>query len=787
MTRMTESDLLRYLDAESSAARHFSQQSDQDRVNAVRAYLRKPYGTEQPGRSNVVASDVFDTVEGILPELVEVFVSSDKAVVFDPVSADDEEGAEQATRACNHVFHKQNNGFHVLYVAAKDALLLRTGAIKWYWDERRTPEWNTYKIASEDQLAQFLTANPDAEVVAKEDYEANQQELMQAQANGQLPPTLFVRIKTVKTRGTVRLCNIPPEELEVSRRHNSPLLDDCPYVCHKAERTLSDVRQMGYKVTIEDIKGAANDGNLEDEWRDQYDDSHRFQHDTTEDESMIRGWLREEYVLVDVDGDGIAERRKIVRLGHKVLENVEVSHVPIAAWSPYLLTHRFQGLSVADLAEDFQRIRTDIRRAQLDNLDLANNQETVVLSDQNGNVKANIDDILNRRPGGVIREYMQGAVRPYVERWQGIEAMPMLEALDRDRQARTGWNPVIEGLDADALNKTATQVSKEANRSQKRLKMMARIMAECLVAPTMRGIFKTLTDYCMEKLSFKLNGQFVAYDPQEWRDQYNMTVNVGIGTGDQMQQGAMLMQIAQAQFALMPTPMGYLVKPENVFAVQARLAENAGFKNPGEFFTDPKTVQPPQPMPDPKMQMEQMKLQADAQKFQAEKQMEAYRFQAEKQLEMQVEAGKQEMQARQRQLEIEQQAQLKALEAEFADRARLDQLAFEKWKAELDAEVKLTIANKPDSAVPALQAQLQALEEDQQAVPEMIRDESGAVVQVRRGRKLFTIERDPATQAVSGIVEAIQPVPTRRLAVQRDELGRLAGVAEAEGMEAQEA
>jgi hypothetical protein len=255
-----------------------------------------------------------------------------------------------------------------------------------------------------------------------------------------------------------------------------------------------------------------------------------------------------------------------------------------------------------------------------------------------------------------------------------------------------------------------------------------------------------------------------------------------------MQQGAMLMQIAQAQFALMPTPMGYLVKPENVFAVQARLAENAGYKNPGEFFTDPKTVQPPQPMPDPKMQIEQMKLQDGAQRFQAEKQMEAYRFQAEKQLEMQVEAGKQEMQARQRQLEIEQQAQLKALEAEYAERARLDELAFQKWKAELDAEVKLTIANKPESAVPALQAQLQALEEDAQAVPEMIRDASGAVVQVRRGRKLFTIERDHATQAVSGIVEAIQPVPTRRLAVQRDEMGRLAGVAEAaEGMAAQEA
>lgn len=784
--KMTEAELLRFLETESDAARSFSESAYSARERATRSYLRKPYGTEIEGRSKVVSSDVFDGVEGVLPELIEVFIGSDKAVVFDPVSAEDEEGAEQATRAVNHVFYKQNNGFHVLYTAAKDALLWRVGAIKWMWDERRTPEWKTYKAVDEVQLAAFLVANPDAVVTSKDQYEPTDEEKQEATQQGiELPQRVTVRIKTVKTRGTVKLCNIPPAELSVSSRHNSPLLDECPYVCHKAERTLSDVRQMGYSVTLEDIKGASTDADA-DEWRDQYRHDAWAQDDNAEDESMVRGWVREEYVLLDFDGDGIAERRKIVRLGKKVLENVECAQVPIAAWSPYLLTHQFEGMSVADLLEDFQRIHTDIWRNQLDNLELANNQETVVLTDANGNPRANIDDLLNRRPGGILREHMQGAIRPYVERWQGIEAMPMLEAMDRAKQSRTGFIPTIEGLDADALNKTATQVSKESNRSQKRLKMMARIMAECLVAPTMRGIFKTLSDNCMESLSFKLNGAYVQYNPQEWRDQYNMTVNVGIGTGDQMQQGAMLMQIAQAQFALLPTPMGYLVKPENVFAVQARMAENAGFKNPGEFFTDPKNVQPPPPQQDPKIALEQMKIQDGQQRFQAEAQMDAQKFQAQAQTTIQVEATKQEYQARQRQLELEQQAQLRALEAEFAERARADQLEFERWKATLDAEVKLAIASKPDSAVPALQDKLTEYEEDATALPELVRDESGNVVQVKRGRKVFSVERDPVSNTVSGIVEAVQQTPGRRLSVQRDDFGRVAGVTDAaETMEAQ--
>jgi hypothetical protein len=752
--KMTEDALLRYLCAESDAARAYYSNGDQDRTKALRAYLRKPYGNELPGRAQVVSSDVFDAIEGVLPELIEVFIASDKAVVFDPVSEDDEEGAKQATAACNHVFYKQNNGFKVLYDAGKDGLMYRVGAIKWFWDVRRTPEWTTYRAVDEMQLAVYLTANPGAEVVSQEAYEPEPDEVQQAQAQGiVIPPRFTVRIKTVKERGTVRLCVIPPDELEVSTRHDSTLLEDCSYVCHKAEKTLSDISQMGYSVTIEDIKGATTDASG-DSFRDELLDHDRYS-DTTEDESMVRGWLREEYALVDFDGDGIAERRKIVRLGKKVLENVEVSHVPIAAWSPYMMPHRFEGQSLHDLTEDFQRSGTEIWRAQLDNLDLANNQETIVTTDSQGNPNANIDDLLNRRPGGILREKIAGAIRPYNERWQGIEAMPMLEAHERAKQARTGYVPVIEGLDADALSKTATQVSKESNRSQKRLKLMARAMAECLVAPTFRGIFKTLSDYCLEKLSFKLHGQYVQMDPQEWRDQYNLTINVGIGTGDQVQQAMMLQNITQAQFALLQSPMGHMVKPENLYASLTRQAENAGFKNPGEFYSDPKTVQPPPPQPDPKMQLEMLKVQDGQQRFQAEMQMDAHKFKAEAQMRMQVDASKQEYEARQKQMEIEQQAQLEMVKAQVNERVRLEEMALEKWKAELDAEVKLAIASKPEASVSALNEQIQSLMESASHTPEIERDENGEALRVRKGAKVYGIRRS-LTGAIEGLQEEAQ-------------------------------
>lgn len=626
MSKMTDAELVAYLNDEARQAHLFNDgELQEERVTAMRAYTRELYGNEEEGRSAVVASDVFDAVEGMLPDLIEVFTSSEKAVVFEPVGPEDEESAEQVTNACNYVFYKQNNGFLILYTALKDGLLLKTGSVKWFYDKKRVPTFTRYNNVDEMQIALFLDQNPDAEIVEQEEVQPGPEELAQFQLAGLPFSRRFnVKVKTIQEKGYCCVVAIPPEELQVSRRHDSPLLQDCPYVCHVTRRSVSELRQMGYDVEASEVRAAVyenvtdyreNNGGRFDDWEDE----------DPADETMVRGYLRDEYILIDYDGDGIAERRNIVRLGDRVLENREVSHVPIAAWTPYIMTHAFNGMSVADLTEDFQRIHTTIMRNQLDNLNLANNQETVVTTDSQGNPQADIDSLLNRRPGGIILEKAANAVRPYSERWQGIEAMPMLEQLQMEKENRTGWTRYSQGLDGDSLNQTKGGMQMIMNASQKRMKLMARIAAECLVAPMFQGIFKTLTDNGMEKLCYRLNGDFVEYDPQEWRDQYDMSINVGIGTGDVQQQNLFLQQIAQTQAMVAQSPFGkMLMAPDRFYNVQARLAENAGFKNPAEFWVDPKTVPPDNtpPPPDPKVELEKAKLQDSQQKAQAEMQLQ---------------------------------------------------------------------------------------------------------------------------------------------------------------------
>ena len=638
MAKMDELTLLGILNAERDDAQQYvTGDLAEARAASYSEYLRLPYGNEQEGRSSVVSSDVLDTVEGMLPDLIDVFVSSDKAVRFDPVSKEDEEGAKQATDACNYVFYKQNNGFLCLYSAIKDGLLLKTGGLKWCWEEKRTPNFSTYRGVDEMQLAMWLAQNPKAEVIEKDERDEPMQDQM-GQTIG-MRRVYDVKVKVVETKGKVKLTPIPPDELLISRRHNSILLDECPYVAHIAKRTLSDIREMGYDIDEDDIAAATLD-NYESQDRVIRKPSALWQEDQTRtDPAMLEGWLVEEYVLVDFDGDGIAERRQIIRLGDKILSNQEFSHVPIAAWTPYILTHRFDGLSVAEIVADIQRINTEIMRQSLDNLYFANNQRMRVLTDAQGNPMANIDDLLNSRPGGIVREQVQGAVNPLEQPWVGAQTLPMLEYLSTMKENRTGYTRYSQGMDSNSLNKTARGVSLIMNASQKRAKLMSRIVAEALVAPTFRGIFKTLTDYNMDKLSFRLRNQYVQYDPQEWRDGYDMTINVGLGTGDKEQQHGMLMQIAQAQAqAIAAGGLNQVVTLQNVYNLQARMVENAGFKDADEFWADPSKQPPKQaegpPQPDPN---EVLKQQTELQKAQISSQTELQKAQIDAQTTLVVE------------------------------------------------------------------------------------------------------------------------------------------------------
>ena len=108
------------------------------------------------GRSSTVSTDVSDVIEGLMPQLMDIFAGSDEVVKFDPVGPNDEDAAQQETDYVNHVFMQQNPGFMVLYSFIKDALLSKVGIVKVWWEEREEEERETYYELSDDQFMMLM-------------------------------------------------------------------------------------------------------------------------------------------------------------------------------------------------------------------------------------------------------------------------------------------------------------------------------------------------------------------------------------------------------------------------------------------------------------------------------------------------------------------------------------------------------------------------------------------------------------------------------------------------------
>ena len=130
-----------YMDSEISSQRE----------KAMEYFYGEPFGNEEDGRSQVVVTDVQDTLMWMMPSLMRIFTAGDKVVKFVPEGPEDEDIADQATKYVNHVFYKQNDGFMVLYNMFLDALMQKVGVVKHYWEDIEKTTTETYENLTQNE------------------------------------------------------------------------------------------------------------------------------------------------------------------------------------------------------------------------------------------------------------------------------------------------------------------------------------------------------------------------------------------------------------------------------------------------------------------------------------------------------------------------------------------------------------------------------------------------------------------------------------------------------------
>lgn len=704
---LSDDDLVSILRKEEQAADNWNTETLMTtRTDAINAYDRQPYGTEQEGQSKVVTSEFADTVESVMPSLMRVFASGEDIVEFQPDSPNDELAADEASQYVPHCIMRENEGFRALYWFFKDALMSRLGVMTVDVEEREETDeqpvtgWTAEQVAMAPGLAEEAGHEIELNVTqddapdmpqpgAPVDETALAGALPDALAAGGRPtdsnveitppqaaPTFSGTITTTRKKKRVVVDNIAPEDLLISGTETRDI-DSASFVGYRKKVTASDLRVLGMaQADIDEISSdrvvspeqTSRDGNA----------TQRSARDNRKDSERPL-WLVRAYVKADDDGDGISERLNVL-YAHaggsvgRIIERLEWDddQVPITIGSPILMPHELVGRSLFDQVSDIQEVNTAITRGMLDNVYFTNRPRPVIDSG------VDINMLLDWTPGMPI----PSKNGPNGVGWLMVpsiidKAIAALEYMNTTKERRTGVTSYNQGLDAETLNKTLGGIDRIMSAAQQRLELVARVFAETGVKRLCRHVYRAVKRCATGEVEYYAGkgSDWKKCDPTKWPKDMDLAVNVGGSTGNKQQEMQNLMLIGQGQKALIDAQGGVhgpVITLENIANTFRKLCEAAGYKGTQQFVATEKEIltqseqqKGQEPKPTPEMQKAMIDAQVKQTTAQADIQLAQQKAQADIQLAREKAAAELQIIREKAAAELEIRRQVAQLDAEL--------------------------------------------------------------------------------------------------------------------------
>ena len=670
-----------------------------DRIKAQRYFDGETDIGYEEGRSKVVSTKVRDTVRNIKPSLLRIFLSSDKTVEFVPKAPKDVAMAEQATQFINWSLN-ESGGFRLLTDAFHDALVKKQGVLKTYWDDYSVGEIYSYDNLTDEEFF-AIASEPDVEILEHEE-EIYDEERQIQMPDGQVAIENFQRkehsckISRTREEGGICVKSVPPEEFFVDR--NATCIEDAYVVVHRTEMRVGDLVSMGYDFDevydLDSLTSGSTGNDMEIYERKGY-----MEDDSTEsaaDPSMKLVMVTEAYMKMDIEGTGVPMLYKFMLGGtkYKLLDYELWDESPFCVFECDPEPHAFYGRSIADLVINDQDAATSMLRGILDNVALTNNPRLEVQDDL-----VNIDDLLNNEIGAVVRVRQNGAVQPLAVPFIAGSTLPALQYLDELSEVKTGVSRASLGLDPDVMQNTSATAAKIAQSGgQGQIEVIARNLAESGMRRLFKLMLKLFVKNSPEQQLMRMNGQFVPVDPRAWNTSMDVSVNVGLGTGQEDIKLATLQQTLQLQMQIY-AQYGAGNGLVTITAIRNTLADMlalGGYRNAERYF-NPMTPQIEQQIvqqmmaqqqaqqgQDPNAANAQAIIQAEQIKAQAKMQSDSAKLQLQAQTDAaKIQAGKE---AKIAELQSRAQNDINKLRTQFELASRADDLDRDRMNQDLMVE-----------------------------------------------------------------------------------------------------
>lgn len=584
-----------------------------------------------PGRSAIVAPEVRGAVLGHMPAMMRKFAGTERFCEFVANQGTPAEQAEFQTDYIRHVIMNDNNGYVHIQAAIDDALRRRTGIFTWWWEEKEIVTRDLFSGLDENAFA-LLQMDTDDKSSNDEsiqyDIIVTDQVPDETQDGGSLVPEALSQqqpgdqallaqagaptqqafrysgyVNKRLIRGRARFRAVPPEELIITPTSSADL-DTYALIGTREMKTISEIVSLGieeadiYKAL--DASGVERAAGHQDMSTLDQNPERVQRNDTAQverifdanfadvDPSMQRVKYCTVYVTIDKDGDGIAERRKVITVGDNygvVYDEIyEDDMVPFGLLCPYPEPHAPFGMGASDMALDGQEIKTELMRGTLDSLGESLSSRLAFWQG-----KANIDDILNTQRGAAIRtsdipsQVIQNLAPPFV----GMNVLPIVQYLDQEMAKRSGQNPASPaGFDPDSTQSTAREaVGSIIDASQERNEYIARNFAETGFRRLMIGLRNLVIRHQDHRRVIRMNGTDVTVDPRSWDADLDVRItDAGRTTGAKLITNLQAVQQMQMTAYQQLGPGNPMVKLRHIAASTADLFRAMGFSDPYRYM-----------------------------------------------------------------------------------------------------------------------------------------------------------------------------------------------------------
>lgn len=540
-------------------------------------YEGKPYGVEKKGRSQIVVKDIKKAVESYLPNAVEPFISRNRLVRLDGITAEDVQSAKMHEMLLNYQFVRKFDREAFVSQMLKVSATEGTVNIRCGWERIEDETIETFENIQPEQLAIF--AEQDLEI--KETIE-----------NSDGTITVTAVAYTVKE-------NRPTAEvIRNGRFYPDPSADkveDCQFIAYDYETTMSKIRQSGnYKEEdLDSIKESAlkEDSSLESNRNSNLKEYGRDDKYTSDDESNKKVTVTEYWGYLDLNEDGISEPIFATLVNGVLLEAVDNPYpdqdLPFVSIKFSEVPYAFWGNAMAEFISDNQKVRTSLMRGFIDNVAQSNNGKKFAR-------KGTLDPINKRKYENNLTGLIEINGDPRTDLIDGgynsisPSIFNLYELIQQETEGLSGMNRTMAGVDSRGLNDSATGATIQQNMSQKRVIDIVRRHSAGL-----KKLFRKWISYnkafLTDKEVMRISGEYIPFKRDDISGEFDIDVSFNVDgvTEAKVNQMTMLMQQVGGLSNVASIP------PEFFNIMLGKLADEWGYPDVAQMLEKPQKPQQP--------------------------------------------------------------------------------------------------------------------------------------------------------------------------------------------------